>query len=71
MCGTQEIIPMITVSVREANAMKEAGLWNDFTMKVSPDMSGHAPAQGDNRWPRMGGKPSKGTRRDKRLKKNK
>jgi hypothetical protein len=44
---------------------------------------GHAPAERDTRWPRMstggagsqtprmGGKPSKGTRKDKRLKKNK
>lgn len=34
-------------------------------------LGGHAPAVRDNRFPRMGGKPSKGTKKDKRLKKNK
>lgn len=71
MCGTQEIIPVFTTNPREAKAMKEAGLWNDLCMRVSPDIEGHAPAQRDNRWPRLGGKPSQGTKKDRRLKKNK
>lgn len=36
-----------------------------------PREGGHAPAVVDTRFPRMGGKPNPGTKKDKRLKRNK
>lgn len=74
MCGT-ELLPFldtrILVNRRTAQRMMADGVWSDLMYAVSPDLPGHAPAEGDRRFPRMGGKPSQGTKKDKRLKKNK
>lgn len=72
MCGTEMLPPMrLEFNPRTAKQMKAEGFWNDMLHVVSPDLPGHPPADGDRRYPRMGGKPNKGTKKDKRLKKNK
>lgn len=45
--------------------------YHESGMRYKQREPGHAPATVDNRFPRMGGKPSQGTKKDKRLKRNK
>lgn len=70
MCGTAT--PLIVLNRREAQALKAQGFPEELLI-VSPDLreGGHVPATADNRFPRMGGRPSKGTKKDGRLRENK
>lgn len=76
MCGTMD--QQIIVNPQEARALLEQGYPKELLLVSGPipTEGGHAPAVEDNRFPRMevkkmGGKPSRGTKKDKRLKENK
>lgn len=56
MCGTVDDLRLLRMMDPELEQWENEG--------------GHAPAIADNRFPRMGGKPNKGTKKDKRLKEN-